>query len=34
MGAWYAERNPAGDDSVTVRLHPEQWLTIDYGKMT
>lgn len=34
MGAWYAEHNAPGDDSVTVRLHPEQWLTIDYGKMT
>ncbi len=34
MGAWYDERNPPGGDSVTVRLHPEQWLTIDYGKMT
>jgi nitroimidazol reductase NimA-like FMN-containing flavoprotein (pyridoxamine 5'-phosphate oxidase superfamily) len=34
MGAWYAEHNRPGDDSVTVRLHPEQWLTIDYAKMT
>ncbi len=34
MGAWYAEHNPPGDDSVTVRLHPAQWLTIDYAKMT
>lgn len=33
MGAWYAERNPADEDSVTVRLRPEQWLTVDYGKM-
>jgi hypothetical protein len=33
MGAWYAEHNPTSDDSVTVRLRPEQWLTVDYGKM-
>lgn len=33
MGAWYAERNPTTDASVTVRLRPEQWLTVDYGKM-
>ncbi len=33
LGAWYAERNPAGADSVTVRLRPQQWLTCDYGKM-
>jgi nitroimidazol reductase NimA-like FMN-containing flavoprotein (pyridoxamine 5'-phosphate oxidase superfamily) len=32
MGAWYAEHNPPGEGSVTVRLTPEQWLTIDYGK--
>ena len=32
-GAWYAERTPAGADSVTVRLRPQQWLTCDYGKM-
>lgn len=34
MGAWYAERNPVGPDSVTVRLRPQQWLTCDYGKAT
>ena len=32
LGAWYAEQNPTTDDSVTVHLHPESWLTCDYGK--
>jgi PPOX class probable F420-dependent enzyme len=33
LGAWYAEHNPPTDDSVTVRLRPERWLTVDYGKV-
>jgi len=32
LGAWYAEQNPTTDDSVTVHLRPESWLTCDYGK--
>ena len=32
MGASYAKRNPPTADSVVVRLTPEQWLTVDYGK--
>ena len=31
-GAQYAEQNPPTDDSVTVHLRPESWLTCDYGK--
>jgi PPOX class probable F420-dependent enzyme len=31
MGAEYAETN-AGLDMVTVRLRPERWFTVDYGK--
>lgn len=33
LGARYVQQNPPGDHSVTVHLHPEQWLTVDYGKM-
>ena len=32
IGAWYAKKNPPSSDSVVVRLRPEQWLTVDYGK--
>jgi hypothetical protein len=32
LGAWYADNNPPDDDTVVVRLRPEQWLTVDYGK--
>ncbi len=32
MGAWYAKNNPPGADSAVVRLTPDQWLTVDYGK--
>ncbi len=32
LGAWYAEQNPPTDESVTVHLRPESWLTCDYGK--
>jgi len=33
MGAWYTKNNPPSADSVVVRLHPDQWLTVDYGKV-
>lgn len=33
IGAWYAENNPPGEDSVVARLRPERWLTCDYGKV-
>jgi PPOX class probable F420-dependent enzyme len=33
MGAWYAENNPPNAESVVARLRPEQWLTVDYGKV-
>ena len=33
MGAWYAGKNPPNAESVVVRLRPEQWLTVDYGKV-
>ena len=32
IGAGYAKKNPPSSDSVVVRLRPEQWLTVDYGK--
>jgi PPOX class probable F420-dependent enzyme len=32
LGVRYAEQNPPTDDSVTVHLRPESWLTCDYGK--
>ncbi len=31
MGAEYA-RTSAGEDSIVVRLRPERWLAVDYGK--
>ncbi len=31
IGASYAKNRPSSD-SVVVRLRPEQWLTVDYGK--
>ncbi len=33
MGAWYVQHNPPTADSVVARLRPEQWLTVDYGKV-
>lgn len=33
MGAWYARNNPSNAESVAIRLWPEQWLTVDYGKV-
>jgi PPOX class probable F420-dependent enzyme len=33
MGAWYAKNNTPNTDSVVARLRPEQWLTVDYGKV-
>ncbi len=32
LGASYAEQNPPTGASVIVRLTPERWLTVDYGK--
>lgn len=32
LGQWYAEHNPPTADSVLVRLTPERWRTVDYGK--
>jgi hypothetical protein len=32
LGSWYVDANPPGDDSVTVRLRPERWRTVDYAK--
>lgn len=31
IGARYAAANPPTDTSVTARLTPERWLTVDYG---
>ena len=33
MGAWYAENNPPTSESMIARIRPEQWLTVDYGKV-
>lgn len=33
LGRWYADTNPSTEDSVVVRLHPEHWRTMDYGKL-
>jgi hypothetical protein len=33
MGRWYADTNPSTPQSIVVRLHPDQWLTCDFGKM-
>lgn len=32
LGKWYAETNPSTEESVVVRLRPEQWLTGDFSK--
>lgn len=32
MGTQYAEQNTGTDDTV-IRLTPEQWFTVDYGKL-
>ena len=32
LGRQFAEANPPTADSVTARLTPERWLTVDYGK--
>jgi len=34
LGRWYADNNPSTERSVVARLHPERWLTCDYGKAT
>jgi len=33
LGRWYADENPATDDTVEVRLHPEHWRTYDFSKV-
>jgi PPOX class probable F420-dependent enzyme len=33
LGAQYAAANPPSDDSATVRIRPERYLTCDYGKV-
>ncbi len=33
LGAWYAENNPSTAESVIVRLTPEHWRTMDFGKL-
>lgn len=32
LGAAYAEENAGSDGVLTVRLRPERWTTVDYGK--
>jgi hypothetical protein len=32
MGKWYVDNNPPTPASVLVRLTPERWRTVDYGK--
>ena len=32
IGAWYAQENPPTEHSVVVRLTPEHWNTMDFGK--
>lgn len=32
LGAQYAAANPPSDDTAVMRLRPERWLTVDYGK--
>jgi len=33
MGRWYADNNPSTESSVLVRLVPESWSTMDFGKL-
>ncbi len=33
LGAWYAEQNPPGDDTVIAVLRPEHWRTFDFAKV-
>ncbi|MFN0148485.1 MAG: pyridoxamine 5'-phosphate oxidase family protein [Dehalococcoidia bacterium] len=33
MGAWYARNNPSTGSSVLLRLRPERWRTMDFGKV-
>jgi uncharacterized protein len=33
LGEWYAQENPATEDSVVVHLVPEHWNTMDYTKL-
>ncbi len=32
LGRWYADNNPSTDQSVLVRIIPEHWRTMDFGK--
>lgn len=32
LGTRYAAANPPGDGTAVVRITPERWLTVDYGK--
>jgi PPOX class probable F420-dependent enzyme len=32
MGRWYADNNPSTPQSVLVRITPEHWRTMDFGK--
>jgi PPOX class probable F420-dependent enzyme len=32
MGRWYADNNPSTAQSVLVRITPEHWRTMDFGK--
>ena len=33
MGAWYAENNPSTEEAVVVTITPENWRTMDFGKL-
>jgi len=33
LGKWYADNNPSTSRAIVARLHPEQWITCDFGKM-
>jgi nitroimidazol reductase NimA-like FMN-containing flavoprotein (pyridoxamine 5'-phosphate oxidase superfamily) len=33
LGAWYTAENPNTPDSMTARLTPEHWNTMDFGKL-
>jgi len=32
MGKWYVDNNPPTADGVVVRLTPQRWRSVDYGK--
>ena len=33
LGAWYAENNPSTEEAVVVTITPENWRTMDFGKL-